>query len=313
MPLPSELSTTVTQISFYNNIEIKPDTNHREESSSSSSPIKESLPVISEEKEDFRLIKEPKTIPIKKEDPEISDQKTTKEQLNKLKEKEAKKDIQVQNNQEKSETTKKIESKQILKETNDINNQNETEQILADEPKEEAVIQEEIPENKPKVLADTYPPTKEQKRHQLAKERELSQSEMTQAEKNLSLPASNSKRYPNKEIGAIESSEGKEGPLDFTGKLSDKKNIIPPDILVYVPPTYPEKLRKREIEGQVQLKVLISRKGRAVQIQIFHSSGYRSFDQAAVKSVNEWQFSPARVGEKNKESWVIIPVTFCLK
>jgi len=38
--------------------------------------------------------------------------------------------------------------------------------------------------------------------------------------------------------------------------------IVPPKIISFLQPEYPENLRKREIEGNVQLKVLIDRRGK---------------------------------------------------
>ena len=278
-PLPSKSLPAITQISFYNS-KIIPDTNCRQASSSSSSAIKESLPVILEEKEDLSITTEPKAISLKKEDAGISRKNKAREQLDKLKKEQAKKEFQFHNDQKKNEAKEARDGQQIRKETSNINGQNTAEQILTDEPKEKGIIQEEIQDNQPTVWAE---------------------------------PVSNSKSNLNKSHGIGETSVAQEEPLDLTGGFSDRKNITPPDIIVYKSPVYPEKLRKREIEGKVKLKVLINREGRAVQIRIAVSSGYRSFDQTALESVKRWQFSPARIGEKIRESWVIIPVAFRLK
>jgi len=311
--LPSEISNKVTKISFYNNIEVKPDMNNREGLSSSPSPVMESLPVIYEEKEGFIEIKEPKKIFIKKEDPLIFEQKITREQFEKLEGKEVKRDIQLQNSQNNGETTKKIESKQIQKEISDIDNKNTAEKILLNKSKEEGIYQKEIQENKPEVLSNKDNLTKEQEITQLVVESELPPNKIMQAGETFSSTNSDLKKNPNKGNEFLEILEVEEGPLDFTEEFFDRKNAIPPGIVIYVPPVYPEKLRKREIEGRVQLKVLISNEGQSIQIQIANSSGYHSFDQAAVESVKKWRFSPARIGEKNRESWVIVPVTFRLK
>ncbi len=104
-----------------------------------------------------------------------------------------------------------------------------------------------------------------------------------------------------------------ERPLDFTQSNFSGDNIFPPKITSVFQPTYPENLRKREIEGKVQLKVLINKKGKAMQVEIQASSGYQDFDREAVQSVYKWQFESAKSGNIDRESWVLIPVVFRLK
>lgn len=102
-------------------------------------------------------------------------------------------------------------------------------------------------------------------------------------------------------------------PLDLTQSDFSDSQVIPPKIVSFYPPDYPENLRKREIEGHVQLRVLIDKEGKAIQVEIDNSSGYQAFDQAAMQSVHRWQFKPAQFGNKERESWVLIPVVFQLE
>jgi protein TonB len=48
------------------------------------------------------------------------------------------------------------------------------------------------------------------------------------------------------------------------------------------------------------------------KLVIDRSSGHEILDQAAVDSVREWMFLPARKGGKPVESWVLLPVKFML-
>ena len=102
-------------------------------------------------------------------------------------------------------------------------------------------------------------------------------------------------------------------PLDLTkSKLGDSQ-ITLPKIISFNPPEYPDKLRRREIEGQVRLRVLIDKKGHVIKALIDGSSGYHDFDQAALESVLKWKFKAAQFDNEKRDSWVLIPVVFKLE
>ncbi len=102
-------------------------------------------------------------------------------------------------------------------------------------------------------------------------------------------------------------------PLDFTETGIIDQQVIEPTIIHFHSPEYPPGLQRRNIEGKVQLKVLIDIEGNVVETHINHSSGYQDFDQAAVKSVLQWKFEPAKLNNIKRSSWVYIPVIFKLK
>ena len=103
-----------------------------------------------------------------------------------------------------------------------------------------------------------------------------------------------------------------EKALDFTGN-SYPDNVDPPELFEFQPPAYPKNLRERDIEGKVMLKVLIDTEGKVGEIYIFKSSGYEMFDQIAIKSVKQWRFQPAKKENRQRESWVLIPINFQIK
>lgn len=78
-------------------------------------------------------------------------------------------------------------------------------------------------------------------------------------------------------------------------------------------PVYPEYAREQGWEGAVTLKVYVTRAGRAEDVRVEHSSGYDILDQAALRTVREWRFQPARFGRTNFSSWIRIPIRFVLK
>lgn len=61
------------------------------------------------------------------------------------------------------------------------------------------------------------------------------------------------------------------------------------------------------------LKVLVSRQGTALKIEIAHSSGHEILDKAAADAVRNWHFVPARKGNSPMEEWVQVPVAFRLR
>ena len=79
------------------------------------------------------------------------------------------------------------------------------------------------------------------------------------------------------------------------------------------PPRYPLIARRNGVEGTVRLKVLVTRDGRAAQLELDKSSGSSALDNAALEAVKQWQFVPARRGQDPVESWVLVPVVFRLE
>lgn len=104
-----------------------------------------------------------------------------------------------------------------------------------------------------------------------------------------------------------------DSPLDLTKIDLVDKSIIAPEVISYYPPAYPNNLRRRGIEGKVQIKALIDKEGDVIEILIDTSSGYQSFDQNAIEAILKWKFKPAYYSNEKRLSWVFIPVVFRLK
>ena len=77
-------------------------------------------------------------------------------------------------------------------------------------------------------------------------------------------------------------------------------------------PRYPLLAREKGYEGTVYLRVLVRVDGRVGQLAVDRTSGYEILDRAAVDSVKEWAFFPAKKGGKSVEGWVLLPVKFAL-
>jgi periplasmic protein TonB len=78
-------------------------------------------------------------------------------------------------------------------------------------------------------------------------------------------------------------------------------------------PAYPALAKRMGLEGTVRLKVLISREGSALKIEIAQSSGHEILDKAATEAVRNWRFTPAHQGDSPMDEWVQVPVVFRLK
>lgn len=76
---------------------------------------------------------------------------------------------------------------------------------------------------------------------------------------------------------------------------------------------YPALSRRMREEGSVMLRVFVSADGRAEKVEVSRSSGSPRLDKAASTSVSGWRFVPARKGERNVASWVLVPVVFKLE
>lgn len=79
------------------------------------------------------------------------------------------------------------------------------------------------------------------------------------------------------------------------------------------PPRYPLTARANGWEGTVVVRAWVGPAGRAEWLEVFQESGHAILDQAALKAIREWTFTPARKNGKVKSSWVEIPVSFRLK
>ena len=78
-------------------------------------------------------------------------------------------------------------------------------------------------------------------------------------------------------------------------------------------PPYPRAARRLGQEGRIMLLVEVRASGRVGKVEIETSSGYDILDNAAVKAVRKWRFSPARLGRRPVSAWVKIPVEFDLR
>ena len=85
-----------------------------------------------------------------------------------------------------------------------------------------------------------------------------------------------------------------------------------PDYAVNPKPEYPRLLREHGVGGTVWLRVRVDSEGRPADVKLAKGSGYRLFDEAALRVVALWRFIPAQTGEQKLASWVEFPIRFTL-
>ena len=75
-------------------------------------------------------------------------------------------------------------------------------------------------------------------------------------------------------------------------------------------PFYPAVARRRGMQGLVLLEVEVNIRGKVSNVILKKSSGYGLLDNAAMSTVQQWQFTPAQKGNRVVTSIVEIPVRF---
>lgn len=77
-------------------------------------------------------------------------------------------------------------------------------------------------------------------------------------------------------------------------------------------PEYPEIALERGWEGAVLLRVKVATNGSPLSVEVKHGSGKKVLDDAAIRTVKRWKFSPAMRGNTPIEGWVDVPINYQL-
>jgi protein TonB len=101
-----------------------------------------------------------------------------------------------------------------------------------------------------------------------------------------------------------------------TANVNQSQVYVPPNhraaYLHNPKPHYPEISQQLEEQGTVQLLVHVDSRGQVSRAQIKHSCGYPRLDMAALQAVKQWQFIPAKQGDKAIAATTIVPIVFRL-
>ena len=96
------------------------------------------------------------------------------------------------------------------------------------------------------------------------------------------------------------------------GPFRPGSGIEPPRLVREVRPNYTEEGRRRRIEGEVDLEVVVSADGRASTVRVVRGLG-AGLDEQAVLAVRQWRFSPARRNGTPVDVVVNVSVEFSLR
>lgn len=219
------------------------------------------------------------------------------------------------------EEIKKPKEEKIEKEIDEVENQNETKENKSEPPawlkKPEAEVEENnvVKENNSEVKKEKEKSEKFDLESFIADLEEENRDNKKSVENGGSSNQNleNSRTEKNKKIKKNKSSEINEDK-DKVYDLREKKvdGIKNPGIRNYSEPEYPSNLRKRNIESRVIVSLKIDKKGESHAIEIYKSSGYNSFDQAALEAVKDWKFEAAELEGEKVEVIVNIPIRFKL-
>jgi protein TonB len=84
-----------------------------------------------------------------------------------------------------------------------------------------------------------------------------------------------------------------------------------PQVLVQVPPEYPDMARQAELEGVVLVRIFIDEFGSVVDARV--EKGIQGLNEAAVAAVYKWKFRPAKQRDVAVPVQIVIPIRFVLR
>ena len=93
------------------------------------------------------------------------------------------------------------------------------------------------------------------------------------------------------------------------GILMDRQ----PMIAARVPPPYPYMARRRGIQGKVMVRLLVGMDGRVTKSEVLNAQPAGVFEDAVLRTVGRWRFSPALRSGKPIAAWVETSVKFELR
>ncbi len=113
--------------------------------------------------------------------------------------------------------------------------------------------------------------------------------------------------------GAGRSGQGVGGAKGTSLILTEAMIDQPVRILVRIPPNYPPYAETSNIEGEVQMRLLVGLAGEVERVEIVESRPTRVFDDAARIAAQQWRFEAARFRGTPVRVWVRQRLAFRLR
>lgn len=77
-------------------------------------------------------------------------------------------------------------------------------------------------------------------------------------------------------------------------------------------PVYPLDALAQRLTGVVKVRAEVGADGRVAGVSLYHSSGVRSLDRAALEAVRQWRFDPAKKDGRAVAYEVVVPLRFTI-
>lgn len=112
------------------------------------------------------------------------------------------------------------------------------------------------------------------------------------------------------ENGRQDGASKSKGGVDGVYSLKEVDKV--PKSLKSVRPVYPEYAKNMRIEGYVQVRFILDNKGRVTKSHVIKAVPDNTFENAALKAVNQWKFKPARKDGKDVNVAMVVKLNFKL-
>ena len=83
-----------------------------------------------------------------------------------------------------------------------------------------------------------------------------------------------------------------------------------PQVVRSVPPEYPFGAKRKRLEGEVVVRMLVTRDGSPSSLSIHSSTPKGVFDEAALNAARRWKFRPGQYRGQDVDTWVLLPFNF---
>ena len=100
--------------------------------------------------------------------------------------------------------------------------------------------------------------------------------------------------------------------LPISLALAADPSVVPPRLTRPIDPVYPADLRDAGVEGQVEVRFEVDRRGRVLDPSIDYAT-HREFGESVKTAVVRWRFDPARKDGEPISQKVRMPVVFIVK